>query len=623
MKKYYSKNNLISDETPATQIEKNTSERRRKNMKTLFDNTTILPFRWRGAYICFYCSTEIHDYVEFRNHTKSHGKCSIKNTAMKKLKGNGLAINVDVSEIACELCEQQFKSLEVVVEHLLNEHGLNYDKEIYSEILEYRLIDLRCTQCDMQFEAFKPLASHLNKYHPLNSYICHHCGRNFNKKRDIMSHINSYHRLGGYICKQCGFECKSRSDLRKHTAHTHLTRCHVCGVKFMYLNKLFKHVELEHPNDNNKSCGYCMKEFHTTVGLKQHLMKCKVRLLSLDETENATITESKNSVNTSRTHEQIVRIRENIQCVLNMSTAIPFRFRVKFSCFYCSQKYDDYEVLKQHTQTEHPVCDIKSKSMKKCKGKRTFVRVDIANLACKLCSAPMPDLEHFIDHSISVHDANYDKTVSIETCFEPYRLLKGNIPCLECPKVFRYLNTMLRHFNSEHSNNNVICDYCGRGFRSTTNLKMHLQNTHTGSCECKICHAKFKNQSVLVRHMAKNHNEKTFKCANCSEMFESAYQRQIHLIKVHGIGHKCEYCGKMFTKHSFMDSHVRRTHLKEKNVTCSVCNDKFFDNHLLRMHMVKHDGERKFKCELCGKAFLRQKNLRTHMDTHKKYGFVQ
>lgn len=623
MKKYYSKNNFISDETPAPPVDRLSSERRRKNLKTIFDNTTILPFKWRGSHICFYCSTPIHDYIEFRKHTKSHGLCSTKNYAMKKLKGNGLAINVDVSEIACELCEQQFKNLELIAEHLINDHNLFYDKEIYSEIVEYRLIDLRCTHCDLQFEAFRHLVSHVNKNHPHNNFACHHCGRKFNKKRDITGHINCYHRLAGYVCKQCGLECKSLFELRKHTANTHLTRCHVCGKKFMNLNKLYKHVKLDHPNDDNKTCGYCLKELHSAVGLKQHMAKCKVRLLSQGETESVTVSESNNSVNTSRTHEQIVRIRQNIQCVLNMSTAVPFRFRVKFSCSYCSLKYDDYEVLKQHTQIEHPVCDIKSKSMKKCKGKRTFVRVDIAALACKLCSAPMPNLEHFIDHAITTHDADYDKTVSLETCFEPYRLVKGNIPCLECPKVFRYLNTMLRHFNLEHSNNNVICDYCGRGFRSTTNLKMHLQNAHIGSCECKICNAKFKNQSVLVRHMAKSHNEKTFKCANCSEMFESAYQRQTHLIKVHGIGHKCEYCGKMFTKHSFMDSHVRRTHLKEKNVACSVCNDRFFDNHLLRMHMVKHDGERKFKCELCGKAFLRQKNLRTHMDTHKKYGFVQ
>lgn len=566
-----------------------TSERRRKNLKTILDNTTILPFKWRGVIVCFYCSAPINDYVEFRKHTKAHGPCSIKHFAMKELKGKGISVNLDVSEIACEICEEQFKSYEVIVEHLRNEHSLFYDTEVYSEILEYRLMDLICTQCDKQLETFKRLVSHVNKHHPVNRFGCHDCGRLFSKKRDIFSHINIYHRLGRYVCKHCSFKCKTRVELRTHSSHNH-----------------------------PKTCDFCTREFQSTLGLKQHIIRCKVRLLAQGQTELLN-----QNVTTPRTHEQIFRIRQNIQCVLNMSTAIPFKFRVKFSCFYCFIQFDDYEVLKQHTKTEHTVCDIKCKSMKSCKGKRTFVRVDIAELACKLCSTPMPDLETFIDHAIMNHNADYDKTVSLNTCFEPYRLHKGNIPCLECPKVFRYLNTMLKHFNSEHSNNNVICDYCGRGFRSTTNLKMHLQNNHTGSCECKTCHAKFKNHSVLIRHMAKIHNEKTFKCPNCSDMFESAYQRQIHLIKLHGIGHKCEYCGKMFTKHSFMDIHVRRTHLKEKNVACSVCNDKFFDNHLLRMHMVKHDGERKFKCELCGKAFLRQKNLRTHLDTHKKYGFVQ
>uniref|UniRef100_A0A1E1WFQ6 C2H2-type domain-containing protein n=3 Tax=Pectinophora gossypiella TaxID=13191 RepID=A0A1E1WFQ6_PECGO len=241
-------------------------------------------------------------------------------------------------------------------------------------------------------------------------------------------------------------------------------------------------------------------------------------------------------------------------------------------------------------------------------------------LACKLCLQSMNDLDVLIDHLISNHDANYDK--SIAGCLEPFRIIKDNLPCPLCPQSFRYFGILLRHMNSEHSDNNSICDFCGRSFKNVANLNVHISYAHTGAIECDICLAKFKNQWCLSRHKAKTHDAKDFKCPKCPEMFQSQYHKQKHLIKIHNVGHKCSYCGRMFTRNSFMKDHIRRTHLKEKNVPCSVCNEKFFDNHLLKMHMVKHEGDRKFSCGVCNKAFLRRSNLYSHMEMHKKYGHV-
>ncbi|CAB3261153.1 unnamed protein product [Arctia plantaginis] len=323
-----------------------------------------------------------------------------------------------------------------------------------------------------------------------------------------------------------------------------------------------------------------------------------------------------------RKKQNILQIRQNIQCVLNMSTAVPFKFFSKYSCFYCSKKFFDFDDLRQHTSVEHPVCDLKQKCMKKCKGERINVKIDISALACKVCCLPVVDLEALITHLIDEHKANYDKTIT--GCLEPFRIIKDNIPCPICPdKVFRYFGILLRHVNAEHSNNNRICDFCGRSFRNAANLNVHITYSHTGSCECDVCGIKYKNQWCLARHRAKCHNAKDHKCPKCPETFNSQYHKQKHLIKMHDIGHKCDYCDKMFTRNSFMKDHVRRIHLKEKNVPCSICNEKFFDNYLLRMHMVKHEGDRKFCCSVCGKAFLRRSNLASHMEMHKKYGHVQ
>lgn len=611
---------MFSDGLPGP-YEGCTSERRRKNLKILFNHTTIMPFKWRGKYLCFYCGKNYTEYKEFRKHTKSHGLCTTKDYSLKLIKGNNIEIKIDVSEIGCEICNEPFSGFEEVIDHLISKHNMEYNKNIDIPFQEYRLVDFRCLYCEEQFSYFGYLVKHVNNVHPQNCFICDDCGVTFNKKRDLSIHLRNYHRQGGYPCDLCLKNFETRLILRRHQNNMHFRQCKCCGLRFASLSLLQKHVQVDHPqNESNMKCSYCSKEFHTSLGLRQHISKCKVKIISQVELPHTSFLNDSNIE--PKKKQNIVQIRQNIQCVLNMSTAVPFKFFSKYSCFYCSKKFVEFDELRQHTSLEHPVCDLKSKCMKKCKGERIAVKIDISALACKICCLPMPNLDDLINHLINEHKANYD--TAIPGCLEPFRVIKDNMPCPICPDtVFRYFGILLRHMNSEHSNNNRICDFCGRSFRNAANLNVHITYAHTGSCECDICGVKYKNQWCLARHRARTHDAKDHKCPKCPEQFQSQYHKQKHLIKMHNVGHKCSYCGKMFTRNSFMKDHVRRTHLKEKNIPCSICNEKFFDNYLLRMHMVKHEGDRKFSCTVCGKAFLRRSNLSSHMEMHKKYGHVQ
>jgi KRAB domain-containing zinc finger protein len=610
---------FFSDENAKAPYEGCASERRRKNLKVLFNNTTVLPFKWRGRYLCFYCPKSCTEYAELKKHTASHGSCSTKDYSLKVIKGNHVEIKVDVSDISCELCNEPFGCLTEIIDHLVGKHNLEYDKSIDVPFQTYRLVDLSCLFCEEKFAYFGYLISHVNVSHPQNCFICDDCGVTFNKKRDLAVHFRCHHKHGGYPCDQCSKNFENFYLLRTHQNSVHFRKCKNCNLRFVSLGLLQKHISIEHPEDGSLKCEYCAKQCHSSQGLKQHTSKCRVKLIvTSDETDQTFPPDNEFE---PKKKQNVKQIRQNIQCVLNMSTAIPFKFFSKFSCFYCSKKFVEFEELKNHTLAEHPVCELKSQSMRKCKGERVSVKVDVNTLSCKVCYQKTESLDGLIDHLIKEHKADYDKTVA--GCLEPFQIVKDKIPCPLCPeKVFRYFGILLRHMNSEHSNNNRICDFCGRSFKNVANLKVHISYTHTGSCECNICGAKYKNQWCLARHRAKCHNAKDYKCPKCPEQFQSQYHKQKHLIKVHNIGHKCEQCGKMFTRNSFMKDHVRRTHLKEKNVSCSVCSEKFFDNYLLRMHMVKHEGERRFSCSVCGKAFLRRSNLHSHMEMHKKYGHV-
>ncbi|XP_045456948.1 zinc finger protein 665-like [Melitaea cinxia] len=251
------------------------------------------------------------------------------------------------------------------------------------------------------------------------------------------------------------------------------------------------------------------------------------------------------------------------------------------------------------------------------KGRDINVKIDISNLTCKLCFENPIALNDLINHLISKHHVNYDKSID---CLQPFRVVKDNMPCPICPDtVFRYFKKLLEHMNEFHSDNNIVCAHCGLTFRGHPNYRAHMSRYHRSkACQCPDCNMEFWNLEKLARHRANIHGTKKYKCPQCVEKFITQHLMRKHQIIVHGFGHKCPYCSKMFTRNSHMKNHVRRLHLKEKNVECTVCKEKFFDRALLNVHMVKHLGERNYHCDVCGKKFLWKKNLRGHMTSHER-----
>lgn len=592
--------------------------RRRNNLQILFNNTSILPFKWRGKYLCFYCSKDASEYAELIKHTKTHGKCSINDYSLKVLKGGqNMEIKIDVSVINCKVCSQNFDSVDGIVTHIVIEHKLDYDLDVDMATEEYRLSDLSCLICKEKFTYFGYLVSHVNINHPKNCLICDKCDQKFNKKRDLFSHIKNYHREGGYQCEYCPQTFNSLNILRKHRSNRHVASCSLCQLRLPSAALKQKHMELEHPDDGCLQCDNCAKDFHTKQGLRMHLRKCKGEYEYIIKKEDLTMDLDQNYDLTKR--PTVKQIRENIITVINMSTAIPFNFyKNKFNCFYCSKDFQDSDAMREHTVLEHPICDIKDECIRKCKESVACVKIDITTLACKICFESLPDLDNLLDHLVAKHDANYDKTIT--TCLQPYRLIKDHMACPHCPdETFRFFGTLLKHVNKKHTDNNIICVYCGESFRRDQNLRVHIWRHHRdGRFKCNICNAECNIPSRLYMHMAKAHGVKAAKCPKCPETFATQYLRQKHLIEAHDSGHKCSYCNKLFTRNSFMRDHIRRTHLKEKNVECSICNMKFFNNILLRRHLVRHSGEKNFHCEVCGERFFWRKSLRTHIARNHK-----
>ena len=82
----------------------------------------------------------------------------------------------------------------------------------------------------------------------------------------------------------------------------------------------------------------------------------------------------------------------------------------------------------------------------------------------------------------------------------------------------------------------------------------------------------------------------------------------------------CENCNETFASAFNLKNHIKRIHMKIKNVSCELCTYKGFSVSDIWTHkLYKHTTLKPFKCSLCPLAFKRACNLRVHIKRHDNH----
>jgi len=176
----------------------------------------------------------------------------------------------------------------------------------------------------------------------------------------------------------------------------------------------------------------------------------------------------------------------------------------------------------------------------------------------------------------------------------------------------------------------VKCELCGKKFKRTTNLHLHMEKVHIPhdslviaeadadamiipeTHKCDLCPREFTSALALASHKEKHASEPP------PPAVDDVNKRPKTQTEPEGAEVKatCPQCGKHFRRHSNMRTHVDRVHNKVKPFPCRYCDKAFATNSDLRQHLAVHGEGKMFKCDQCEREFASRDSFILHKKQH-------
>lgn len=185
---------------------------------------------------------------------------------------------------------------------------------------------------------------------------------------------------------------------------------------------------------------------------------------------------------------------------------------------------------------------------------------------CPICSKAFPTKQR-LRHHIFIHDP--DAKLKCEV---------GEFTSLQNqPTMYNILN---------------LFQTCGKIFKNSLRLKVHIGSLHTGiKFLGQICRKELSCSTSLRNHMDRIHSAKERPRYPC----------------------KFPDCTKSFLNKGHVSDHFKMEHAENPvRFPCFLCWKEFKTRPGLNLHISSHTKEKVYKCKICGKRFGQSPHLSRH-----------
>lgn len=324
----------------------------------------VLPFNWNTrGFKCFYCDKLFSNYIDLKDHTQKH-TVDIRTYVFRNVIMKDIPIKIDISNIACSVCEIQVHDIDDLIAHINSKHEQNYDTEVR--------------------DCFFSLTSNQDKIN------CALCKDKHDNMSSLMAHMYKMHITHESICQNCGLSFKDELRLKRHFANSHVGyKCKICGRVFGAFHKMVKHKQEIHRIERKIICNMCSKVFKSPYQVKVHLGK-------VHNVEKFLI-KCGHCPKICNTKGAMVLHVQSVHTV------------ARFQCDICEYKTNVKWLLtlhkRRHDEDKNYTCNLCERCFRRSSNLRTHMKVHSGAFGrvCRFCRRGFTDEGTLKKHSIDLH----------------------------------------------------------------------------------------------------------------------------------------------------------------------------------------------------------------------------
>lgn len=427
----------------------------------------------------------LHSYNSRSDHLKSHMKThdSVK------------------TGFQCEICQQSFPSLDVMMSHMAT----------HEQSPDSKSMELKCLYCPLVFTTLSDFRLHLIDHEKTPSQ--------------------------NFLCSLCGSVYPSQDDLDNHVEKMHLdetkNKCPLCSEVFLNLFDLYAHMS-SHENEI-KGQGACQVKPLQGASLQGELLVCPYCFCSdFDSLEVLEIhMQSVHSVKPAEVYtcnycnapyKNLYSLHEHMRAVHQNQPCLD----IKYPCSLCSRQFGSIETLIQHKRALHPSEHRKSKAELLKHTLLDHHRPELAGKQKKLYTQtnlkiPTPRKTNFTNSNFRGSEQN-----------------KEEITCEQCNARFydflHFQNHIKMHMETKMPGTlqEALSSPGLSSVMSPVSVSSSLSPGASG-LSCTHCSLRFPNEEQLEKHSVSHYLSVSteYGCTTCVKLFAKPDELQKHLMDIH------------------------------------------------------------------------------------------